>query len=327
MTRSGGATPDTPGGREYTTVVAIAGIPLVVRSNSAQVIAAFEARHDAGDTPDGATLHCTMTVRVAPGGTLGDVRAQAKWEFPDDNRATVTGPGVSVAGELNPGVAIANVTEAFVRGHPLFRATVVDGMSLWMLGRKDRHPVHAAAVRQGGAAVLLCGRSGVGKSTLAYVADRAGLEVLSDDWTRVQLAPALRVWGEGRRPIVHLLKRARDEHAELRDVEPDWVSAGGELKLSIRAREHSAAGPFADAVRVCLLTRDGSGISRRPATSAEISDALVNAPEAVADRDPGQRRRVAAALAQAGGWHLNLSADPADAIPHLRAMLASIRRF
>ena len=42
-------------------------------------------------------------------------------------------------------------------------------------------PVHCAGVARQGRAVLLCGASGAGKSSLAYACLKAGLEIVSDD--------------------------------------------------------------------------------------------------------------------------------------------------
>ena len=47
-------------------------------------------------------------------------------------------------------------------------------MTLLLVARQDRQPVHAAMVAGGSAALLLAGPTGVGKSTLAYAAHRAG---------------------------------------------------------------------------------------------------------------------------------------------------------
>ena len=325
MTGASDTGPDMPShAMEHTTTVAIAGIPLVVTSNSKAVLTAFAARYDLATAPTNEAVGCTSRIVVTPGGDPGDAQGRPQWDFGDEPRITATGRGFSAAIDMNLGAVTATVSEAFVRGNPHFRTTVLEGASLLAINRKDRHPVHAATVRQGDAAIVLCGSSGVGKSTLAYVADRAGFDVLADDSTRVQLTPSLRVWGEGQRPIVHLLSSVRRQRSELRDLEPDWLSSHGEAKLSVRVRARALTPPCASAVRVCLLSRDRSGLWRRPATPREIEDAIVNAPEAVADRAPEQRIRVAAALAAPGGWRLNLSSQPEDAIPQLREMFASL---
>ena len=304
--------------------VALAGVALRVRSTSAAVADAFAARYDAADASALGGPTCEMAVTVTRDGPDPDDSLRVDWRFPDASHSVVAGPGFTAAADLDAGVATVSLHQRLVDGHPLFRRTILEGIPLHLITRKDRHPVHAAAVRAGDAVLLLHGPSGTGKSTLAYVAYRAGLDVLADDSSRVQLKPTLRVWGEGRTSYLHLLPRARDEFAELRTLEPGWLSAGGETKLSVKIqlRERDL---FATRARVCLLTRGAGGITRHVVDADAIRRALLGAPEVEADLAPAQRVRAADALSVNGGWRLNLTSNPMDAVPQLREMLAELR--
>jgi hypothetical protein len=308
-----------------TIVVSIAGVGVRVVSNSAAVRDAFVERYGRASKSIGDAPLCEVTVNVQPGSLRSMQDMELPWQFPDADHSTASAPGFSTALDLEACSATVTLDQAFVPHHALFRRAVLEGIPLSILNRRDRHPVHAACVRQGHAALLLHGASGVGKSTLAYVAHRAGIEALADDSTRVQLTPAVRIWGEGDARFLHLMKEAKTRFPELRDLEPDWLSAGGVTKLSVRAGPlDGKQPPYASSARVCLLSRGSGAIARRPASPADIREALLNAPEAVADRAPAQRVRVADALAAPGGWHLALTSDPIDAVPHLREMLAEI---
>jgi hypothetical protein len=58
-----------------------------------------------------------------------------------------------------------------------------------LLQQRGRIVLHASAVRVGNSAVLFCGASGTGKSTLAASLDRAGYAFVSDDVCALTLAP------------------------------------------------------------------------------------------------------------------------------------------
>lgn len=78
-------------------------------------------------------------------------------------------------------LAYASVTERTVADHGWFRWFYLDAIAGITLAQRHAAPMHAACVERNGVGVLLCGSSGMGKSTLAYACARAGWTFIADD--------------------------------------------------------------------------------------------------------------------------------------------------
>ncbi len=119
--------------------------------------------------------------------------------------------------------------------------------------------LHAAAVALDGRAYIFCGRSGIGKSTLAAALCRAGCRFVNDDVCSVALAASGRpvLWPDGRRlklfdeAIEHLGLDGRQRGLVRSDlakhyVEPPGIEADTSVPLSavyiLRNQESSDAG-------------------------------------------------------------------------------------
>jgi hypothetical protein len=75
------------------------------------------------------------------------------------------------------------VSEKTAADHLRLRIYFLEGMTYTLLAQRHAVPVHAACVARGDSGTLLCGNSGVGKSTLAFACARAGWSYISDDAT------------------------------------------------------------------------------------------------------------------------------------------------
>jgi hypothetical protein len=264
----------------------------------------------------------TLRVRVVVEPTVTRHRTfePTRWRLPDPDHALLRAAGVNGWVDLVRGEAIVYVEEFRLRAAVPDRADLMRGVMLSLATRFDRHPVHAAALRRGDAALLLCGPSGAGKSTLAYAASRNGISVLSDDAVRVQQAPEFRLWGSPGR--VHLLDDARNAFSELVTRDHARVQANAGTKHVIPLPYDGKL--FARRAQVCLIGRERGTVSRERATPEEIVQAILDAPESRSDMYPAGRRPAAEALAARGGWRLHLSHDVGDALPHVLAMLDEI---
>jgi hypothetical protein len=177
--------------------------------------------------------------------------------------------------------------------------------------------VHAAAVAHRGHAVVLAAPSGTGKSTLAYACHAAGLDLLGDDHVRVQLAPALRVWGWPGR-----VKLVAETAAQMGVADYPIGSANGKTKTVIDARHGVGAGRLvARDATVCVLARDGGAVSLEPLAPDALARALEAQLAPGFDRFPARWPHVVRALTERGGWRLNLSTDARDAMPLVRELL------
>jgi hypothetical protein len=83
--------------------------------------------------------------------------------------------------DLNTGIAFGRVTERTVESSLYFRYHILEATVLCMIGALRTVPLHAACVSSNGFGMLLCGDSGVGKSSLAFAGSRFGWVFTSDD--------------------------------------------------------------------------------------------------------------------------------------------------
>jgi hypothetical protein len=190
----------------------------------------------------------------------------------------------------------------------------INTVAMFLVAQAGRVPVHASAVMFGERAVVLAGRSGAGKSSLALAADRAGYPVLSDDTVFVQTDPAFALWALPQ--AIHVFEQDAAGHARngMRFRSGRWKHVLPIAAPRCRAEQAS----------LCVLAR-GEQVSLEPMAEADAVDALTRDPE------PGYEfygmRAVDAvrAIARGGTWRLTLSRDPDRAIDVLAATFGGAR--
>jgi hypothetical protein len=260
-----------------------------------------------------------------------DERAEhtpVRWRLPDRDRLLIHTPGSIGLVDMRTRDAVVYVTPALLADRAHFVYSVLHTVTFPLVDTYDRYPVHAAVVARGPVALLLAGPSGTGKSTLAFVAHRSGLRVLSDDVCHVQTKPVFRVWGElpGQ---VYLTPRAGARFPDLAGHAPTLV-ANGVLKLHVQFpyswSEPGGRAPMASTVGVCLLERDGGRARVAPAGEAEITTFLREGMGIAPVMLGSGVDEALAGVAMGGGWKLSLSDDPADAIPLIEEMLTALER-
>ena len=239
-------------------------------------------------------------------------------EMSGDHRFSARSSGGIAESEPARRIATIRATRALVAERVHFQVEMLEATVLALLSCYDRHPLHAAALADRGHALLLAAPSGTGKSTLAYVCHAAGLDLLGDDHVRVQLAPTIRIWGWPGR-----VKLLAETAARMGLARAPIETANGKTKAVIDARRDVGAGRLvAGSATVCVLARDGGGVSLEPLSPDALAHALDAQLAPGFDRFPARWPHVVRALTERGGWRLNLSRDPNDALPLVREMLA-----
>lgn len=246
-----------------------------------------------------------------------------RYRVPDKSRMLITAPGSFGIADTLRLESIAYLTESVVAQRPELIEGLLEPLVLFLLGALDRQPLHAAAVMRGPFAIILAGPSGAGKSTVTYAAQRKGYDVLGDEPLYIQLWPRLRIWG--RKLRIHVPVEARVHFAELLNA-PVTRLLSGKTKIVIQPVDAQRRW-YADHAGVCVL---GRAAGPRPTLQRLSSDQVVT--ELTGRVEPGfdlyseTLGACAARLAERGGWRLNLTGSPEDALPLLDEVAAQLEK-
>lgn len=316
-------------GTMHATEIPVLGIVTRFVSNSADVLAAIEDAFGAWRPlqPSAIQPGTSRTVRIIV--QREDVRYAAG---PTDITHVVTGDGrltlrsSAAFGMSDPqrGEAVASVGTELLRDPLRFRSDVLEALTLSLLTRADRQPLHAAALVRDGSGLLLCGRSGAGKSTLAYAAARAGMHVVSEDIVFIQMQPRLRVWG--RRTPFHLVPSAAADFEELRTAVPTRLHNGRQKVVvpMIGAAgvpgAAAATAMFVDYCGICILADRRDAPEQRRLTTDELMT-LIDLADPGFDAFAVSIVPAIVALAGRGAWLLHPSSRADASVPLLDGML------
>ena len=178
-------------------------------------------------------------------------------------------------------------------------ADLIHTVVCFLVAHAGRIPLHASAVMLGETAIILAGKSGSGKSSLALKANQMGLSVLSDDTVYVQTEPQLRIWAAP--AAIHVFdKDAPDDGDHVMRLR------GGRWKraIAIRTPRH-----FADCGMLFVLSR-GARAGVQVLDTEEAVAALTGAPEPGYEFYGPRSATAVRAVAASGCYRLTLSDDP-----------------
>jgi hypothetical protein len=138
------------------------------------------------------------------------------------------GPVNFAVADLKTGSAFGFVSREMVCDTSLFRNTFLECLFHVLAVHQSHTPVHCAAVALENRAVLICGPSGAGKTTLVYACAKAGMHVVSDDVIHLEWSSRLQrliLWGNPWR--LRLIPDTCELFADLAGNLPQLGSDGG----------------------------------------------------------------------------------------------------
>jgi hypothetical protein len=308
--------------------LAVLGLPVRFETNSRYVLDCIdesfgEWRDVAPDTSSVERLRVRL---IAYGGSEGadewrGAHVPVRHTCPDSTRLIAHSPGSIGISDPARREAVAHVSTSLAADRAHFRSAMLEALTLALVTQFDRHPLHAAAIARGNVAVLLAGPSGAGKSTLAWLAHQAGLEVLGDDRVWIQLDPTPRMWAwPGRVRLLPETVHGTPAWAKGNAGALEERDGKNKLARSLGGKPGPTRHDMAHVV-VCVLER-GDGVATLERVSApDLATTLHREVAPGFDRFPERHARVVRMLTRRGGWRLQLSSDPAQALPLLRQML------
>jgi len=313
---------DTP--LPFTVEVPVLGVPVRFASNSEPAIALVRehyARWRALPAELVSSRHVHVRL-IAHSGTLAEPSgAPVVSRMPDNDRLVIHAPGSLALADAARADGIIYAAPALIAMPDRLAEAILDPVVLLLVTDGDRVPIHAAVVVRNRVAVLLAAPSGTGKSTLAYAALRSGCRVAADDVAYVQMELRFRVWGAAR--ALRVPVEARRWFAELTDLTP-VAGPDGEEKLVVPLADAEPSASVAERAAVCLVRRAGDAPGLRRVDPATVVAALRDGLEPGFDRFANRLDRVVGWLSRGGGYQLDLSSDPRDALPYIEQMFAEL---
>ena len=250
--------PDNSSRCSHTQSRQVFGRQVLYRSNNAQVISRLQACFgNWGSLPESMVRNdgelqadiVVLDTRCRPPPTSYDFSydlddSEFKAEYLD-NRIYV---------DRSSGRAIAHVTLDLFENGPAFDWFVLEPLT-YMLVNASRVPFHASAVARGNHAVALIGRSGAGKSSLAFACVRLGASLLAEDVVYVGVGDDRHVWGHANR--IHLLPDSTALFPDLAGQQPKARPNGkSAITVLLGNSDRYRAALYADCITACVLYPD-----------------------------------------------------------------------
>jgi hypothetical protein len=311
----------------HRTTIPVLGIPVHFLSNAPAVIALCEEAFGGWRTLDGVPElvegpEVTVRLAVHPGAEGEAEHAEIFYRHIGNHRILIGSQGSVAFSDPMARTGVGYFTPQLVADRQQFRYAFLEALTLSILTRQDRQPFHAAAIVRDGAAVVISGPSGTGKSTLAYAAARAGMHVLGEDTVYLQSDPRFRVWGLP--GYLHVPLDAAGRFPELRGAVPTLL-ANGKMKLAVDLRARGALPelPVVERAVLCLLRR-GEGTRLVVLEPEGAADELMRSVEPGFDLFADTIRGPIVQLGSQGVWRLELAEDPMEALPLLDRLLRDL---
>jgi hypothetical protein len=192
------------------------GFPLIVETNCAAILEIAEALWSRWPVRDGRPARFQVFVAdsdsrfpLTPGMPRGRGHLVSVVHSPE-NFATC---------DLTTSFSCAWLTRDVVATAEYFSYHFLEPLAWLMIDAAHLAPLHASCVAWEGSAVVMCGESGAGKTSLAYACARRGWTYLSDDATHI-IRERPEPWVAGRPFRIRFRESARDLFPELKAFTP-----------------------------------------------------------------------------------------------------------
>jgi hypothetical protein len=226
--------------------------------------------------------------------------------------------------DLTTGTAIGFVSPKMVSDTSFFRYTFLECLFHVLAVHQSHTPVHCACVSWRNRGVLICGRSGAGKTTLAYACAKMGMQVVSDDVIHLEWNPTLNrtmLWGNPWQ--LRLEAECRNFFPELQGEIPRLRSDGGryfevDVLGTFPGQAQTSCEPMALVFLERSLNTAAECIPWDPALAlGRMKEDVVLDEESVVARHHALLER----LANVGTYTLSYSGHPLSAVTAIRRLV------
>jgi hypothetical protein len=158
------------------------GVPVEIATNSAAVHSVAERMWGRYPVARGGSV----TLRIAVSDRIPVVPPHASIPLGQGHLISmIHGPDNFAVCDLNAAFGFAWLTQDVANDGPYLRYHFLEPAVYLMIDAWRLSPIHASCVALDGRALVLCGDSGAGKTTLAYACAKKGWTYLSDDATHI----------------------------------------------------------------------------------------------------------------------------------------------
>jgi len=141
-----------------------------------------------------------------------------------------SGPGVLMSADRNNRCSTGFVSPKYAASQIHFKKNVLECLTLFIITGENRIPIHASGVFHQGKVILFAGRSGSGKTSLAYGFYRKGAVLLSDESVYGTVSGPEQIWSM---PTgFNLCPDASQLFPELQILKPER-QANGKMKIRV----------------------------------------------------------------------------------------------
>jgi hypothetical protein len=251
------------------------GVPVDIETNSAAVLGVAEQIWG-GYPPSTRTAALAggsvVTFRIAVSDKDAIIAPFPTMPVGQEHLVTmVQGPSNFAVCDLRTSFAFARLTRDVAADSSWFRYHFLEPAVYVMISARHHSPLHASCVELNGRALVFCGNSGAGKTTLAYTCATKGWKYLSDDATHIVRGRSDHTVA-GRPLSIRFRETARSLFPELKAWTPER-RPNGKFDLEIDTSQLGLATAFeSKACGIVFLNRQSAGARPRigpfPVTAA-----------------------------------------------------------